>query len=50
MSSIKARGEFAVKVTGKGVEEKVSVKGVTLGVSWQIVLLAQEPIAEPVPL
>ena len=50
MSSCKATGVFAVTVSGKGAEEKVSVKGVVVGVNWQTELFAQAPMAEPVPL
>jgi hypothetical protein len=41
MSSLKAKGELADKVTGKGEEEKLSVKGVVVGVSWQTLPTAQ---------
>ncbi len=50
MSSDKARGELAVRVIGDGEEEKVNVRGVVAGVSWQMVLLAQPPMAAPVLL
>jgi len=50
ISSDRARGEFVVRVIGNGEEEKVTVKGVVAGVSWQMVLLAQVPIAAPVLL
>ena len=50
MSSLKARGEFAAKVTGKGDVVNVRVRGVVVGVSWHTVLFAQLPIAAPEPL
>jgi hypothetical protein len=54
MSSLKARGVLAVKVTGNGAEEKFRVRGVVVGVSWHTVLfahaLAPLPIVAPEPL
>jgi hypothetical protein len=54
MSSKKARGEFAVKVTGKGAVENDTVKEVADGWSWHTLLfahaLAPLPMVAPEPL
>ena len=60
MSSLNARGEFALKVTGKGAVEldpelgKASVRGAVFGWSWHTVLFAHAleplPIVAPEPL
>ena len=50
MSSLNAKGEFAVKVTGKGDVLNDRLRFVGLGVSWHTVLFAQLPIAAPEPL
>jgi hypothetical protein len=53
-SSMNANGELAVKSIGKGVVEKLRVKGLAVGVSWHTVLLRQAlapvPIVAPDPL
>jgi len=49
---VELQGHGLVRGDSKGERRrrKVSVKGVVVGVSWQIVLFAQLPIAAPVPL
>src|SRR5215467_5801447 len=46
-SSLIPTTEFMSIVTGNGVPDKVTVEVAKLGVNWQTVLLAQEPIAAP---